>query len=119
MKKKLTQEKVFFYVLWKNYHTTPEQYIPVWKFIGEVYLEELGVWFFMSYKCLSNGANTYLKNPGLIERRQARGTKTGAKYYEYRIAPNPSRSKITEPSLMMFYDDLIEAKRKLTLIPKS
>jgi len=107
-KEKITQEKAFFYILWKNYKTTPETYIPIWKFIGELHIEELDKWFFMSYKCPANGANVYLKNSELIERRQTRG-RTGAKYYEYRIALNPTIDKIKGPEILEFYK-LIKSK---------
>lgn len=104
-KKRITQEKAFFYLLWKEYKNGNHEYIPAWKFVGEIFIDELGVWFFMSYKCPSNGANTYLNNPDLIERRMTRG-RTGAKYYEYRIAPNPSVDKIKDHSLLEFYKEI-------------
>lgn len=92
-------------MLLQNYYKTPEEYIPIWKFIGELYIEELSTWFFMSYKCPANGANVYLKNPDLIQRRQIRG-RTGAKYFEYRIAPNPSKEKIKDPDILDFYQEV-------------
>lgn len=112
--KKITQEKAVFYMLWKAHQTNPEEYIPAWKFVGEIYIEELGVWFFMSYKCPANGVNVYLKNSNLIERRETRG-RTGAKYYEYRIAPNPSVEKINEDSILQFYKELKRGKELMEL----
>lgn len=108
-KRRVTQEKAFFYMLWKNYQATPEEYIPAWKFVGELYIEELGIWFLMSYKCPANGANVYLNNKDLIQRRQTRG-RTGAKYYEYRIAPNPSVEKIKDKNILEFYKDIKKIK---------
>lgn len=111
---KITQEKAVFYILWKAYHEDPNQFIPAWKFVGELYLEELGTWFFMSYKCPANGVNVVLKNPELFERRQVKG-KTGAKYFEYRIANNPSESKISDSDTLKFYRQLKESARKFNL----
>lgn len=104
-KLRITQEKAFFYLLWRAYKAGNYEYIPAWKFVGEIYIEEMGKWFFMSYKCPSNGANTYLNNPDLIERRMTRG-RTCAKYYEYRIAPNPSVDKIKDQALLEFYKQI-------------
>ncbi len=103
--KKITQKKAVFYVLWKAYKENPEQYVPVWKFVGELAIPELGADFFMSYKCPANGVDLFFDNPELLERRITTG-KSGAKYYEYRIAPNPSMEKIIDKSILEFYRDL-------------
>ena len=99
---KITQEKAFFYILLKNYLTTPSNYIPIWKFVGELFIEEFNTWYLMSYKCPTNGQMVFTKNPDLIERRKVRG-KSGARYYEYRIAPNPSVEKIKDIEILDFY----------------
>ncbi|MFZ2152256.1 MAG: hypothetical protein WAV09_04070 [Minisyncoccia bacterium] len=99
---KITQKKAVFYILWKAYREDKEQYVPAWKFVGELYIKELDQYFFMSYKCPANGIEIYFDNPGLIERRMTTG-KSGAKYYEYRIAANPSIEKIKEKSIAEFY----------------
>jgi len=62
-------------------------------------------------KCV-NGANVYLNNPDLIQRRQTRG-RTGAKYYEYRIAPNPTVEKIKNQDLLEFYKDIKEGSDRI------
>lgn len=105
---RMTQKKAVFYILFKAYRENPDQYIPAWKFVGELYVEELGTHFFMSYKCPANGVNLHFENPGLIERRTTTG-KSGAKYYEYRLAPNPSREKIQDEDILEFYK-LIRAR---------
>lgn len=102
---KFTQEIAVFYILYKAYKEDPEQFVPAWKFIGELHIKELNHWFFMSYKCPTNGLKIYFSSPGLLERRMTTG-KTGAKYFEYRIAPNPSESKILNPPLLDFYKTL-------------
>lgn len=99
---KITQEKAVFYVLYKSYKENPDEFVPAWKFVGELFVEELNEWFFMSYKCPANGVNVFFKNPDLIQRRDTIG-KTGAKYFEYRLAPNPSIEKICDPVIKEFY----------------
>lgn len=94
-----------FYILWKAYKENPDQYIPAWKFLGEIYIEEINEHVFASYKCPANGVNVYFKNPGLLDRRCVNG-KSGAKYFEYRIAPNPSMAKIVDEKLLGFYKRL-------------
>lgn len=101
----MTQKKAVFYVLFKGYKENPEQYIPVWKFVGELHLTELNEYFFMSYKCPANGVAIFFENPDLLERRITTG-KSGAKYYEYRIAPNPSMDRIKDPVMLSFYKQL-------------
>jgi len=99
---KITQKKAVFYILWKAHRENPEEYVDAWRFVGELEIPELGKSFFMSYKCPTNGLDIYFDNPGLIERRYKTG-KSGAKYYQYRIAPNPSPEKIQEETLQSFY----------------
>lgn len=101
-KKEMTQKKAVFYMILKAYYENPGEFVPAWKFVGELFVEELNEWFFMSYKCPANGVNVYFENPDLIERRETVG-KTGAKYFEYRIAPNPSINKIVDPEIKKFY----------------
>jgi hypothetical protein len=99
---KITQKRAVFYILWKAYQENPEQWVQAWKFVGELYIPELNEAFFMSYKCPTNGLEIYFDNPNLIERRYFTG-KSGAKYYEYRIAPEPSITKIQDDNLLTFY----------------
>ena len=102
IKNTVTHKKMFFYILYKSYKENPEVFIPAWRFIGELYIPELKRTFFMSYKCPANGVNLFFENPGLVERRLTTG-KSGAKYFEYRIAPNPSKEKIKDENILEFY----------------
>lgn len=113
-KKTITQKKAAFYLLWKAYRENPEQYVPVWKFVGEIYIEELNIWYLMSYKTPTNGLDIFKDNPGLFERRWVKG-RSGAKYYEYRFAPNPTSEKIVEPEIKEFYNDLKNGLRVLNI----
>lgn len=115
MSKKITQKKAVFYILWKSYKENPEAYVPAWRFVGELYLEELREHFFMSYKCPANGVDLFFENPDLIERRETKG-KSGAKYYEYRIAANPSMEKIKDESILHFYKAIKNGERVNSLV---
>ena len=99
---KVTQEKAVFYMLYKSFKQDPNQWVPIWKFVGELHIPELNMHYMMSYKTPTNGPVIYFDNPGLVERRQVTG-KSGSTYYEYRIAPNPSVQKIVDKKLQEFY----------------
>jgi hypothetical protein len=102
MKKKImTQKKAVFYILYKAHKENAEQFVPTWKFVGELHVPEIDEWFMMSYKCPTNGLEIYFDNPNLLERRYVSG-KTGAKYYEYRFSPNATPSNIIEKELIEF-----------------
>lgn len=98
----LTQKQLAFYKLYIAYKAEPGKYVAAWEFVGEILVKELDKWCLMSYKTPANGLAIYSENPGLIERRKVRG-KSGALYYEYRIAANPSVDKIKDPDLLSFY----------------
>lgn len=102
---KITLKQMAFYLLYQNYKTTPENYVDVWKFVGELYIKELGKWVLMSYTCVHRAFEIFDENPGLVERQKVRG-KSGARYFQYRIAPMPSADKIKDPSLLAFYNKI-------------
>ena len=102
-KNKVTQIQTIFYRLWKHHQSEKrDEFIPIFEFIGELYIEELGVWGFMSYELPARFADLKRENPNLLEHRVITG-RSGAKYYAYRFAPNPSPDKIIEQSLFDFY----------------
>lgn len=103
--KKITQKKAVYYVLWQSHKRDPKAYVPAWKFVGELYLKEIGEWFFMSYKCPANGVAIYFENDGLIERRQTIG-KSGARYYEYRLVVRPTFSMFKDADLRAFAEKI-------------
>lgn len=98
----MTQERAVFYVLVQSQRINKEEYVPAWKFVGELEVKEIKEWFFMSYKCPANGINIFFKNPNLIERIEVVG-QTGAKYFSYRINPNSTPDDIIDPKLKQFY----------------
>lgn len=119
---KMTQRMAAFYILMKAYRETPGEFIPAWKFVGELEIPEIGEHFLMSYKTPTNGLTIFddfnwHKNPmiGFVERKMLHG-KSGANYYGYRLN-NPDRKKITDPKLLDFYDRVKEGQRRFALKP--
>lgn len=110
MKKKLTQKKTAFYLLWKGHQENPEAYLPAWRFVGEIHLKEIGQWFFMSYKGPTNGLAIFFDEPDVVERRMTTG-KTGAQYYEYRIRPDATPAMVRDEDLRELVE-LLDADAK-------
>jgi hypothetical protein len=101
-KDKITQKQLAFYKLYTSYKEDPEKYHPTWEFGGEIFIKELNKWELMSYKAPTRLTDIFQENPKLLDRRMVKG-KSGSKYYEYKIAPNPSLEKIRDVSLEQFY----------------
>lgn len=104
-KKKITQKEAIFYTLYKAFKETPGEYIPVFKFMGEVYCKELGLWGFVSHECSARSSEMRKENPGLIEITTITG-KSGAKYYGYRFSADAKAELIKDESLLKFYKSL-------------
>lgn len=107
--KNFTQKELVFYKLYTAFKEDPKRWVPAWEFVGEICVKEVGgKWALMSYKTPANGVAIYFENPGLIERQRTRG-KSGAVYYEYRIAPFPREEKIKDARLLAFYRKIKKA----------
>lgn len=92
-------------MLWQHHQLIQKpEYVPAWKFVGELYIPEIDEHFFMSYKCPANGVAIHFENPGMIDRRQTTG-RSGARYYEYRLVPD-FEANMVEPKLKEFYQRL-------------
>ena len=113
-KNKVTMHQAIFYQLYQARKENPEQYIPIWKLIGEVYIEELGKWGFVSYEVSPIMSEIYRLNPNMLERRITTG-KSGSKYYEYRFSLNVSGEMIKDEKLLEFYKIL--KARQIQLLP--
>lgn len=111
MSKKITMHQAIFYQLWKQRSKDPELYIPIWQLIGEVYVEELGEWGFVSYEVSPRTSELWQDNPSLFERKYVTG-KSGSKYYAYRITLNVSINDIKDTRLLTFYKRLKEGEKK-------
>ncbi len=102
---KINQKEMVFYKLYKAFKEDPERWVSAWEFVGEMFIEELNTWVFMSYKTPANGVKIYFDNPGLIERQKVMG-KSGSEYYAYRFTPKPVLSLIVDPKLREFYQKI-------------
>lgn len=102
MRNRLTQKEMVFYKLYKSFKADPEKYVNVWEFVGEIHIEELGRWELMSYTAVHRAYEIFDENPGLVQRQKVRG-RSGARYYQYRIAPNPQPELILDEVLQKFY----------------
>ena len=111
-KDKITQIQTIFYRLYKHFKSEKrEEYIPIFEFMGEVYVEELGKWGWMSYELPARFADIKNGNPGLLEQKLVTG-KSGAKYYAYRLTLTGSYELIKDEKLVEFYK-LIKAKSRV------
>lgn len=127
-KKKLTQTEAIFYVMFKSFKNelpdfkkqiifegkndlsnTKGYFIPVFKFMGEVYCEELGLWGYVSHECSARCSELKKINRNLIDVTTIEG-KSGARYYGYRFAPDATPSMINDEKLLEFYK-LVSKKR--------
>lgn len=104
-KNKATQKEAIFYQLYKHFKSNRGEYIPVFKFMGEVYIKELGIWGFVSHEVSARCSELKKINPELIQSIII-NAKSGAKYYGYRINPNPNREMIKDEQILKFYNKL-------------
>ena len=102
MRNRLTQKETIFYQLYKARAVDKEEYIPVWKLIGEVFCKEVGLWGFVSYEVSARCSEMFNRNWNLLERTKMKG-KTGAKYYGYRISTTAKIDNIGDVNLRKFY----------------
>lgn len=109
--KKPTQKQIIFYHLFINKRTNND-YMPVYSFMGEVYMEPLNTWGFISHKVGARVWDVYDENRRLIERIKITG-KSGARYYAYRIREDATRESIDDPKLLQLYDILFDYYSKV------
>lgn len=110
MANKATQKEAIFYTLLKRFRAKDAQYIPVHQLMGEVYIEELGKWGYVSYECSARASEMIKENPNLIMRTRIRG-KSGAQFYGYKLNPFPTPEMIRDPKLREFYYKIKPAAR--------
>ena len=114
-KKKITQKEAIFYLLYQFFKDKRGEYIPVYKFMGEIYAKEVGLWGFVSHECSARCSELKRDNHFLIQSTVITG-KSGAKYFGYRINPLADENTPLEASLVPFYKKI---KRQPTLIPSN
>ena len=113
--KRVTQHQGIFYQLYKARFENPEQYIPIWKLIGEIFIKEISQWVFISYEVSARMSELYRKNSNLFQRIEIEG-KTGAKYFAYRININVVPEDILDIDLKKFYK-LIKSREQAIFVP--
>lgn len=101
--KKVTQKQTIFYHLYKKFKEGKGEYIPVFQFMGEVYVEELKLWGFMSHECSPRTSELRNENPDLVEHTEIVG-KSGAHYYGWRIKPGATPADIKDPKIKEFFN---------------
>lgn len=107
--KRITQHQAIFYRLWRNRIAGGNRYIPIYEFIGEVFIEELGRWAYVSYEIPARMSEIFSGNPGLLARERVTG-KSGALYYQYRIHSDATADTIADPDLRAFRNRLEAAR---------
>lgn len=115
---KLTQMQVAMYILIMNKWLGGNKLIPVYDFMGERYISELGKWGYISYECSARLSKMYSDNPGLLYREKIHG-RSGASFYGYKIRESAQPSNILSKELRDVYD-IMAAKRKnnsLVIVP--
>lgn len=103
--KRATQRQAIFYRLLRQHRKGGEEakrFIPVFELMGEIYIEEIGKWGYVSYECSARASEMIKMNPELIKRQQIRG-RSGALYYGYRFCLEPKIEMIKDPDLLAFY----------------
>jgi hypothetical protein len=111
---KTTQKHMAFYKLYTSREQDRERYVPTWECVGEMYIEEVNEWCFMSYKCPARLSDLYNENPNLLERKELTG-KSGSKYYGYRIRLGVSVTDIENKDLLKFYKTLKTYRKSETV----
>ncbi len=81
------------------------EYIPVFKFMGEIYCPEVGKWGFVSHECSARSSELKKENPNLFDFITIKG-KSGAKFFGYRLRPGAKPSDIVSPELFKFFEQL-------------
>jgi hypothetical protein len=102
MRKRITQREAIFYRLYQLLKEKRGDYIPVYELMGEIYCHESGKWGFVSYECSARASELIKENPSLFQRQMLEG-KSGAKYYGYRMNPEPSLEMIESEDLRAFH----------------
>lgn len=100
--KKPTQKQAIFWQLFKNKRGDNE-YIPVHCYMGEIYIDPLDTWAFVSYEVSARFSEINSENPSLLDWTTITG-KSGARYRGYRIREGATREDIKDPKLLEIYD---------------
>lgn len=109
-RRRATQVETIFYKLYTEHQAaraegkTP-RYIPVHEFMGEMYVQPLGKWGYVSYECSARLSGIMSENPGLLSRVKIEG-KSGAKYFGYRFSLEVKPDLIRDESLRALHSKM-------------
>lgn len=112
-------KQTIFYILYLKFKEGKGEYVPVFAFMGETFCKEVNKWGFVSHECSARASEMFKENYLLFQRATVKG-KSGARYYSYRINPQPKPEMIKDPQLLEIYKKLrpklppaeLAAKRK-------
>ncbi len=102
MIKEITQHQAIFYFFYKKYIENKNELTPLWRVVGEHYINEFDQWVLISYEVSARMSELYKNNPELFYREWQTG-KSGSRYYAYKIAENPNLEKIKQEEIREFY----------------
>ncbi len=105
MRNKITQKEAIFFTLYENFKSGLHEYIPVFRFMGEVYVPKLDKWGYVSHECSARCSGLRKENPELIQHTLLTG-KSGAHYYGYRLNPQANPSMLNDDSLKKFWKSI-------------
>lgn len=103
MRNRITQKEAIFYQLYKNWQQSREQYIPVFKLMGDVHVPELGQWGFVSHEVAARCSDLRRENPELMQHIEIKGKAPGVVYYGHRLNPAATPDMIKDESLRKFH----------------
>lgn len=104
-KNKTNQRELLFYLLYQEFKKDKEKYTPLWKLMGEVYIEELGEWCFMSYEVSTTMSKLKADEPFLFESIDHK-LKNGGTALAYRIRRDTKLSDIQTKEILDFYSKI-------------
>ena len=100
--KKLTQRQTIFYQLYNNWRNGEHEYIPIFKFMGEVHCVELDVWGFVSNEVSSRMSELNSDNPYLLEYIESKA-RAGSMYRCWRIKKEIYPTALVDKSIIKLH----------------
>lgn len=98
-------KEAILFRLWKNYKSR-NSFIPVFKFMGDIYCPPLEKGGFVSHEC-SARLSEIAKHNRLLFEVEERMPKYGTRpYYCYRLRPGFNLRRVTEPRLKAFFREI-------------
>ncbi|OGG65139.1 hypothetical protein A2Z56_02510 [Candidatus Kaiserbacteria bacterium RIFCSPHIGHO2_12_45_16] len=106
--KKITHEMAVFYILFTEHLKNREQYHPPNIVdVGDVLVKELNKWVFTTWKTPARFSEIFQENPDLLERVLVK-SKSGSKYYKYRLNINFVPRLIKDGRLQEFFEAITD-----------